>query len=99
VEISGKEETMLEITILTWAPDKREEVIKRVQKLGMKHEGIKVIGTWVDLQGGRAFQLNEVPADPMLGVKANHAWSDLMDIETVHVMEGEEFMKLLSTMK
>jgi hypothetical protein len=40
-----------------------------------------------------------MPADPMLGIKANHAWTDLMKIETVNVMEGGEFMKLLSTMK
>ncbi len=90
---------MLYMNILTWAPDKRDAVIERVNKIGMEHEGINVIGTWVDVYGGRCFQLSEEPADPKFGFKANLAWNDLLHIEAVPVMKGEEFMQLIETMK
>ena len=90
---------MLYMSILTWAPDERDAVIERVKKIGMEHEGIKVIGTWVDVNGGRCFQLSEEPADPKYGFKANFAWNDLLNIETVPIMKAEEFLKLLDSMK
>ncbi len=90
---------MLYMNILTWAPDKRDAVIERVKKIGLGHEGIKVIGTWIDINGGRCFQLSEEPADPKLGLKANFAWNDLIKIEEIPVMKAEEFLQLLETMK
>ncbi len=90
---------MLYMNILTWAPDKRDAVIERVKKIGMEHEGIKVIGSWVDVNGGRCFQLSEEPADPKSSLKANFAWNDLLHIEAVPVMKGEEFMQLIESMK
>ena len=90
---------MLYMNILTWAPDKRDAVIERVKKIGMEHEGIKVIGTWVDVTGGRCFQLSEEPADPKFGLKANFAWNDLFHIETIPIMKAEEFLQLLESMK
>ena len=90
---------MLYMHILTWAPDKRDAVIERVKKIGMEHEGIKVIGTWVDVNGGRCFQLSEEPADPKFSLKANFAWNDLLHIETVPIMKAEEFLQLLESMK
>ena len=87
---------MLTMVILTWAPEKRDEVIKRVQTIGLAHEGEKVIGTWTDMNGGRAFQLTETPPglDPKIMVKNNFAWNDILKIETVHVMDAEEMVKL-----
>ena len=90
---------MLYMNILTWAPDKRDAVVGRVNKIGLQHEGIKVIGTWVDVNGGRGFQLSEEPADPKFSLKANLAWNDLLHIETVPVMKAEEFLSLLESMK
>ncbi|MFC1956456.1 DUF3303 domain-containing protein [Chloroflexota bacterium] len=90
---------MLYMNILTWAPDKRDAVIERANKVGMEHEGIKVMGTWVDVNGGRCFQLSEEPADPKLGLRANFAWNDLLNIETVPIMKAEEFLNLLKSMK
>ena len=90
---------MLYMNILTWAPDKRDSVIERVNKIGMEHEGIKVLGTWVDVNGGRCFQLSEEPADPKFRLKANFAWNDLLHIETVPIMKAEEFLQLLQSMK
>ena len=87
------------MNILTWAPDKRDTVIERVKKIGMEHEGIKVIGTWVDVNGGRCFQLSEEPADPKHSLKANFTWNDILNIESVPVMKAEEFLNLLDIMK
>ena len=89
---------MLYMNILTWAPEKRDAVIERAKQTGLKHEGIKVISTWADMDGGRAFQLTETPPDPKIGLKANFAWNDIMKIETVAIMEAEEMIKLLSSM-
>jgi len=87
------------MNILTWAPDKRDELLKRAQTIGFKHEGMKVIGTWADLDGCRAFQLTDVPPDmdPKLMLKANFAWNDIMKIESIAVMKAEEMVKLLSS--
>ena len=91
---------MLWMNILTWAPDKRDEVIKRAQTIGFEHEGMKVIGTWVDVDGWRAFQLTDVPPDidPRLSLKANFAWNDIVRIESVAVMEAEKMIKIASSM-
>ena len=91
---------MLTMVILTWAPEKRDEVIKRVQTMGLAHEGEKVLGTWADMNGGRAFQLTEtLPGlDLKTMVKNSFAWNDLIKIESVHVMDAEEMVKLASSM-
>jgi len=90
---------MLYMNILTWDPDKRDAVIERTKKIGMEHEGIKVIGTWVDLNGHRCFQLTEEAEDPKFSLKANFIWSDLMKIEAVPIMEAGEFLKLTESMQ
>jgi len=92
---------MLYMNILTWDPDKRDEVIKRAQQIGFEHEGMKVIGTWADCDGWRAFQLVDVPPniDPKLTLKANFTWNDLIKIETIAVMEAEAMVKLFASMK
>ena len=92
---------MLYMSILTWDPDKRDAVMERVKKMGFQHEGMKVVGTWVDVNGGRCFQLCEVPRDidPKLSLKANFAWNDLVRMEDVCVMDATEMMKFLEAMR
>ena len=87
------------MTILTWAPDKRDAVIDRVKKIGFEHEGIKVLGTWADINGGRCFQLTEEPTDSKYSIKANFTWNDILSIESVPVMDAAELVKLLDSMK
>jgi len=91
---------MLYMNILTWAPDKRDAVIERAKKIGFEHEGMKVIGTWIDVDGWRCFQLTEVPPDidPKLSLKANFTWNDIIKIETVAVMEAEDMLKIAASM-
>ena len=92
---------MLYMTILTWDPDKRDAVIERTKKLGFQHEGMKIIGTWIETVGGRCFQLADIPPDidPAIHLKTNLAWNDLMKIETVPVIDAAEMMKFLESAK
>ena len=90
---------MLYMNILTWDPDKRDEVMKRAQTKGFAHEGINILGTWADIQGGRAFQLSEDPDDPTLSIKANFEWNDIMKIESIPIMDAEELLNLMGSMK
>jgi len=89
---------MLYMTIITWEPAQRDAVIKRVQTMGVKvPKGVKVLGMWADLSGHRVFQLTDWPpvADPKIILEDNLAWTDLVKIESVPVMQVEEMMKLL----
>jgi hypothetical protein len=84
---------MLFMSIFTWNPENRDEVgnRRRTEKIP---EGIKMIGEWVDIAGGRVFRLCEV-ADPKVMLAESFAWNDLGYVEHIPVMETEEVMKLL----
>ena len=84
---------MLIMDIITWEPARSEEIIKRRGEEKIP-EGIKVLGEWVDIAGGRAFRLVEVP-DPKLLFAMTSFWIGLAKKELVPVMEGEEMMKLM----
>ena len=55
---------MLIMDIITWEPARAEDVIKRRVEEKIP-EGVKLIGEWVDIAGGRAFRVVDV-ADPKL---------------------------------
>jgi len=84
---------MLIMDILTWEPDQAQAVMKRRGEEKIP-EGIKLLGEWVDIAGGRAFRLVEVP-DPKLLFAMTSAWIGLGKKELVSVMEAEEMMKLI----
>ena len=85
---------MLFMSIFTYEPEKRDEVIKRrAEKGAMIPEGMKVLGEWSDTSGGRVFRLVEMD-DPKVGLAATLAWSDLGKIEIVPVLATEESMKV-----
>ncbi len=84
---------MLFMTIFTWDPERSDEVSKR-RATEKVTEGIRIVGEWVDLQGGRVFRLSETD-DPKAFLAESFAWSDLGWIESAPVMESEEVMKLL----
>ena len=62
----------------------------------MVPEGVKMIGQWTALGGGRAFSLFQTD-DPMHMMAASYTWSDLASIEVVPVIEAEEVMKLIAS--
>jgi len=88
---------MLFMTVYTYEPKDREAVIKRrAEKGAMAPQGMKIVGEWSALTGGRVFRLVEVD-DPRVMLGATAAWADLGKIESIPVMETEEVMKLFSS--
>jgi len=85
---------MLFMTILTWEPEKEEEVTKRRAEWNYP-EGMEPKGEWVDLAGGRVFCLAEAD-DPRVILAATSPWYDLGKFEVTPVMEVEEMLKLMS---
>lgn len=87
---------MLFMTIFTWEPLKRNDVLKRRMEQGtLSPPEIKILGEWVDMQGGRTFRLIE-NNDPKAGMKATMGWADLGKLEIIPLLETEEVMKLAS---
>ncbi len=85
---------MLFMIIYTWEPGQRNEVVKRrMQKGRLIPDGVKVLGEWTDLGGGRGFLLVE-SSDSKALMSGSRAWLDLMKMEAVPVMDTEESMKL-----
>ena len=85
---------MLFMSIYTWEPGQRNELVKRRLEIGLTiSKETKVIGEWTDLGGHRGFLLFET-GDPKGMIEATMRWSDLMKIETVPVIQTEEVMKL-----
>ena len=90
---------MLFMSIYTYEPEKRNEIIKRrAEKGAMTPPGVKVIGEWIALSGHRGFMLFEAQ-DPKAVMATTLAWSDLLRFDSVGVMEAEEVMKMATSMK
>jgi hypothetical protein len=89
-----KEGNMLFMSIYTYQPGQRNEIIKRRLERGTAvPEGVKVIGEWTDIGGHRGFMVFEAQ-DPKVIMGTTLAWSDLLEFEIVPVIETEEVMKL-----
>ena len=86
---------MLFMSIATYPPERRNEVVKRRAEKGMTTpEGLKIINQWVDISGGRVFTLAEANDTAAL-LEWNFGYSDLSSTELVPVMESEDVMKLI----
>lgn len=82
---------------ITWEPGRRDEMIKRAQTLGVEPpKGVKVLGEWIDVHGGRAFRLIEAD-DPKSIFLTNLGWTNICKIEAVPVLTLEETMSLIPT--
>jgi hypothetical protein len=89
---------MLYMTIFTYEPENRDEVIKRaVTKGTLVPEGATSLGQWSSTSGGRVFRLIEMD-DPLVAYKGTYAWSDLGKIEVFPVIDTEELLKALGEM-
>jgi len=83
------------MSIYTWEPEKRDEVMRRIGEW-RDPEGLKVIKMWSDITGGRCFVLWEGD-DPRPWFAAAHfGFADITKEEAVPVMETAEVMQLLS---
>lgn len=86
---------MLYMTVYTFGLEKRDEVTRRrVAKGPMVPSGIKVLGEWTSIEGGRVFRLMEADDQGAL-LAATYAWNDLGNVEHVPVMETEEAIRLI----
>ena len=84
---------MLVMTVFTWKPDKRDAIIKRRAEKGMlAPAGMKVIGEWADVSGGRVFRLSEVK-DEKTAMAGTLAWDDLGRVDSAVVMTTDDVMK------
>ena len=65
-------------------------VYRRFRERGrMAPEGLKYVGSWVEADFGRCFQLMECEDPRLLGEWAAH-WRDLVEFEFVPVVTSEE---------
>lgn len=78
---------MLFMSVLTWEPEQRNEIVKRrLGKGTMVPDGIKMHGEWTEVSGGRDFILFETE-DYGLAMTWNLTWSDLIKTESVMIQE------------
>jgi hypothetical protein len=81
---------MLFINMYTWDIEKRDEIIKRrVDNGRMTAEGVKVLGEWTAVGKNMGFMLFEAE-DPKLISQSNLAWSDIIKIENLLVLDTEK---------
>lgn len=88
---------MLFMSVFTYPPDKRNEVIRRRAEKGpLAPSGTKLIGEW-SYAAGRVFRLFEVD-DPVALVEGVAAWSDLGNVEIYPVIEVEKVLPVAEKM-
>ena len=84
---------MLFMNIYRWEPGQRNEILKRRMEKGTSlREGVKLVGEWTDLNAGRGFLLVE-SNDPKACMASSMAWSDLMRMDIVPVIETADLWK------
>ena len=85
---------MFLMAIFTYEPGQRNEVVKRRMQGPSLPKGVKLIGEWTELAGGRTFRVVDMPDDPKLGLAATLSWSDIGKMEFIPVMDTEEAVRL-----
>ena len=86
---------MLFISVFTWNPDKRDEIIKRRSEGLFVPEGAKCLGQWSTTEGGRAFTLFEIN-DNMALAQWSGSWNDLGKFDIHPVVDTEELIKAIT---
>ena len=86
---------MLFMTVYTYPPANRDEVIKRrLEKGPQLPPEVKTLGEWSYIGSGRVFRLIEA-SDAASAFKGSYAWSDLGTVETYPVMEVDAVMAMV----
>lgn len=62
---------------------------------GVPPPGVKLLGRWTDLAGGRGFTLTESD-DAVAAAKSAYVWNDLMSFEMVPAMTDDRLAKVLA---
>jgi hypothetical protein len=82
------------MVVYTYDPKDRDVVVKKRMGGEPKPPGMKTLGEWSYLGGGRVFELVECD-DPRAMLGASAPWAGMGKIELFPVMETDEVMKLL----
>lgn len=78
------------ISIATWESQQRDDYAsKRMEKGRMAPEGIKVLGEWLDVSGGRQIILYEANSAMNCFNWANR-WNKIVTVETFPVLEVKD---------
>ena len=89
---------MLFLTIFSYDPIKRNEVMRRrLEKGALVPDGMKVIGDWIAVGGGTVYRIVEVDR-PEAALAATRAWSDLGRTEIIPIMTTEDALKHTPTL-
>jgi len=87
---------MLFMTVYSYPPSNRDEVIKRrLQKGPQLPDKVKLLGEWSYIASGKVFRLIEATEAAEV-FKAAYAWSDLGTVESYPVIEVEQVMGMVS---
>jgi hypothetical protein len=87
------------MTTYSLDPSDRNAAIARFKESqGAPPDGVKLLGRWHDVAGGRGFTLAEAD-DPAMMFKWTLAWSDLLTLETCVVLDDAEFGQALGAVK
>ncbi|WP_319408559.1 DUF3303 family protein [uncultured Desulfosarcina sp.] len=86
---------MLFMSIFTYEPDKRDEVLKRRAEGLFTPEGAKCVGQWSSTAGGRAFTLFELD-NALVAAQWSQVWNDLGKFEVYPVVDTDEMMKAMA---
>ena len=89
---------MLFISIYTYEPNKRDEVLKRRAEGIFTPEGAKCLGNWSSVGGGRAFTLFELD-NPLIAAQWSQVWNDLGKLEVYPIVDTDELMKAMAAAK
>jgi hypothetical protein len=85
---------MLFMAIFTYEPGQRNEAVKRRLQGRAIPEGVKLIGEWTELAGGRTFRVVDMPDDAKLGLAGVLPWSDIGKMEYIPIIDTEVAVKL-----
>ena len=85
------------MVIFNYEPQNRDEIVKRrMEKGALIPDGVKTMGEWTGIGGGRVFRLVEA-TDSAAMMQGIMAWGDLGKFEVYPVMDSESVMKMWET--
>ena len=86
---------MLFMTVYTYEPRARNEVIRRrLEKGALVPKGMKLLGEWSHVGSGRVFRLIDVE-DAAALPEATMPWTDIGSLDVYPVMEVETILPVL----
>ena len=93
---------MLFMGIGTWEPNQANAAIKKRLEMEAKKvelpAGVKALGEWGYVGGGKAFVLYDVE-DPVVFMQLCMAWADIMKMEVYPVLERNAIAEIRNQLK